>query len=219
MKKKLVIFGLLDMAQLAKFYFKRDSDYEPVAFTVDKEYLNVDEFEGLPVYAFEDIEKYFPPSDFEMFVPMTQKQMGKIREKKYNEAKAKGYKLATYISSKASYFDTPVGENCFIFEDNTIQPFTKIGDNVCIWSGNHIGHHGEIMDHVFITSHVVISGHVIIEPYSFFGVNSTVIDGVKIAEGSLVGIGAVITKNTEPYAIYTGPKQIMRERIKSNNIM
>ena len=51
-----------------------------------------------------------------------------------------------------------IGENCFIFEDNTIQPFVKIGDDVVLWSGNHIGHHAEIGDHCFISSHVVISG-------------------------------------------------------------
>lgn len=219
MKKRVVIFGLKDMAQLAKFYFEYDSEYEPVAFAVDKEFRTVDEFEGLPVYDFETIEDKMSPKEFSMFVPMTQRKMGKLREAKYLAAKQKGYSLATYISSKATYYGTPVGENTFIFEDNTIQPYTKIGNNVCFWSGNHLGHSSVVQDHVFLTSHVVISGHVQVESYSFFGVNSTVRDAVRIAEGSLVAMGAVISKDTQPYGVYFGPKQSLKEGVNSLDVM
>ena len=129
---------------------------------------------------------------------------GQIRKKKYDLGKQMGYRFISYISSKATVWQPElIGENCFIFEDNTIQPFVRIGDNVVMWSGNHIGHHSQIGSHVFVTSHVVISGHVTIEPYTFLGVNSAVRDGITIAEGTLVGMGAVINKNTEAYGVYT----------------
>jgi sugar O-acyltransferase (sialic acid O-acetyltransferase NeuD family) len=219
MKKKVVIFGLKDMAQLARFYFEYDSEYQPVAFAVDKQYKDRNEFDGLPVYDFENIESHFSPKEFSMFVPMTQQKMGKLREEKYLQAKKKGYSLATYISSKATYYGTPVGENTFIFEDNTIQPYTQIGNNVCFWSGNHFGHSSVAKDHVFLTSNVVISGHVVIEPYCFFGVNSTVRDAVKVAEGSLVAMGAVISKDTQPYGVYFGGKQTLKEGVTSLDVM
>jgi len=39
----------------------------------------------------------------------------------YDEAKRKGYTLVSYISSKCNHWgDTLIGDNCFIFEDNTI---------------------------------------------------------------------------------------------------
>jgi acyl-[acyl carrier protein]--UDP-N-acetylglucosamine O-acyltransferase len=91
-----------------------------------------------------------------------------------------------------------------ILEDNTIQPFTTIGNNVVMWSGNHIGHHGQIKDHVFFTSHVVLSGHCVVESYSFFGVNSTIRDYTSIAQGTLVGMASAITKETEEWSIYVG---------------
>ena len=52
----------------------------------------------------------------------------------------------------------PPGDNCFILEDNTVQPFVTIGNNVTLWSGNHIGHDSVIEDDCFISSHVVVSG-------------------------------------------------------------
>lgn len=201
---KVIIFGVLDTAELAHFYLTHDSEHEVVAFALNRDYLKETEFKGLPVVAFEDIETVYPPQEFKFFAPMTGRKMNKNREKIYLEAKAKGYECISYVSSKATLFNNPIGENCFILEDNTIQPFTTIGNNVVLWSGNHIGHHGQIKDHVFFTSHVVLSGHCVVDSYSFFGVNCTIRDYLHIAEGTLVGMAAAIIKPTEAWGVYMG---------------
>ena len=73
-----------------------------------------------------------------------------------------------------------------------------------MWSGNHIGHHGIIEDHVFFTSHVVLSGHCHVKERSWFGVNATIRDYTTIGEGSLIAMGALITKDTEDNGFYLG---------------
>lgn len=202
---KVIVFGIADTAELAHFYLQNDSEHEVVAFTVNKEFMEADQFKGLPLVAFEDVENIFSPQEYAFFAPMTARNMNRNREKIYLEAKQKGYQFISYISSKATIFDRSViGENCFILEDNTIQPFTTIGNNVVLWSGNHIGHHGKIHDHVFFTSHVVMSGHCEIDSYSFFGVNCTIRDYTHIAQGTLVGMASSITKDTEEWGIYIG---------------
>ncbi|MGL2966848.1 acetyltransferase [Flavobacterium sp. XGLA_31] len=210
--EKIIIFGVSQLASLAHFYFEHDTPHQVVAFTVDRDYIEENEFRGLPVVAFEDIEEKYPPSEFKMFLPISFKQMSFLRKAKYEEAKAKGYQCVSYVSSKATTWpDLNVGENCFIFEDNTIQPFVEIGNNCVLWSGNHIGHHTVIKDHVFITSHVVISGCCEIGENSFFGVNATVRDETIIGKGSLIGMGAIITKDTPEFSIWLGAKSTMRE--------
>ena len=202
---KVIIFGVLDTAELAHYYLEHDSEHEVVAFSVNREYIQEESFRGLPLVAFEDVENVFPPSEYSFFAPMTGRNMNRNREAVYNQVKAKGYQFISYISSHATILDRKViGENCFILEDNTIQPFTTVGNNVVMWSGNHIGHHGQIKDHVFFTSHVVMSGHCVIESYSFFGVNSTIRDYMTIAQGTLVGMASAITKDTEEWGIYIG---------------
>ena len=203
---KVIIFGLQDLASLAHFYLKHDSEHEVVAFSVTREYLSEeDTFEGVPVVAFEEIESIYPQSEYHFFAPMSHRKMNMLRKSIYDQVRAKGYPFISYVSSKATVFPGAViGDNCFILEDNTIQPFTPIGNNVVMWSGNHIGHHGVIKDHVFFTSHVVLSGHCIVEPFCFFGVNATIRDGLYIAEGTLVGMSACVTKDTEPWGVYTG---------------
>lgn len=202
---KVVIFGLLDTAELAHYYLTHDSDHEVVAFTVSKEYRTESTFKGLPVVDFEELKTEFPPDEFHLFAPMTAKNMNKLREAIYNQGKQMGYDYISYVSSKATVCDNEIGENCFILEDNTLQPFTRIGNNVVLWSGNHIGHHGVIKDHNFFTSHVVLSGHCVVEPNCFFGVNATIRDYSTIAKGTLLAMGASLTsQQTEEWSVYVG---------------
>ncbi len=202
----IIIFGLRDIASLAHFYLTHDSGHEVVAFCVDADYLPEPAmFEGKPVVAFEEVMDIYPPDDFMFFAPMSERNMNQLRAETYRRIKDLGYRFISYVSSRATVFpEARIGENCFILEDNTIQPFTPIGDNVVMWSGNHIGHHGQVGDHVFFTSHVVLSGHCVVEPYCFFGVNSTIRNAVKVAEGSLIAMSASVVKDTEPWGVYKG---------------
>lgn len=211
-KNEIVIFGTNDFAELAHYYITKDTDYKVVGFTVNHDYLRQDSFKGLPVVAFETLEEKFSPSKYLLFVPMTGQCMNKIRKKIYLDGKMKGYEYYSYISSRATIFDNEIGENCFILENNTIQPFTKIGNNVVMWSGNHIGHHGLIDDHVFFTSHVVLSGHCHVKERSWFGVNSTIRDGLVIEEGTLVAMGSLVTKSTEMDGFYKGSPAKQQEK-------
>jgi sugar O-acyltransferase (sialic acid O-acetyltransferase NeuD family) len=217
-EKPIIIFGLGDIAQIANYYFAIDTTREVAAFTVDKAYLNTERFEGKPVIAFEDIIQIYPPHSFDMFIALSYSKMNKIREDKYNESKQKGYNLASYISSKCSYMSQfACGDNCFIFEDNTIQPFVKIGNNVTLWSGNHIGHHSIVHDHNFISSHVVISGHCEIMSNCFIGVNATLHNNVRIEKANLIGAGAIITKSTVEKDVYL-PAQSSKIAKKSDEL-
>jgi len=212
--KELVIVGMDDLAEIAGFYFEHDSEYKVAAFAADRKYRKTDEFCGLPAYDFEDIERYYPPEKYEMFIAIGYSHLNQAREDKYHAAKRKGYRLASYISTYATCWTgrEQMGDNCFILEDNTIQPFVKIGNNVTMWSGNHIGHHAQIADHVFITSHVVLSGRTCVRNNCFIGINASVHDHVTIGDHCVVGSGALITRDTEPGSVYKGQYSSRYER-------
>lgn len=202
--RKVVIFGTTGFAEVAHFYLTHDSQYEIVAFTANKEFIDKKELFGLPIVPFENIEEKYPPDKYLMFIAVVYSKVNKVRAEIFRQAKAKGYKLLSYVNSKVTKWgEIDIGENCFILENVVIQPFVKIGDDVIIWSGNHIGHHSQIGDHCFITSHVVISGNVKIGPFCFLGVNSTIRDGINIARECVIGAGAVILKDTKEKEVYT----------------
>ncbi len=218
MKRKLVVFGSGDIAELADFYFRHDSDFDVVAFTVDGAYVTADSVFGRPLVAFEQVQDSFAPDTHMLFVAVSYAQLNGVRRRKVEEARAKGYRLASYVSSKATVFPGLVhGDNCFILEDNTIQPFVRIGDNVTLWSGNHIGHHSTIGDHCFIASHVVVSGGVQIGQQCFVGVNATLRDHVRIGDRCVVGAGALITADAEPEGVYAAAGT-ERSRVPSSRL-
>lgn len=202
---RLVIFGTGDIAQLAQYYFDNDSDYEVAAFSVDGAYLTENRFCGRPVIAFEELSLRYPPDSYDLFIALSYSKLNAIRKAKYEAAQKMGYHLASYVSSRASVLnDGDIGDNCFILEDNTIQPFVTIGSNVTLWSGNHIGHHAIIHDHCFLASHIVVSGGVEIMASCFIGVNATLRDHIRVGEKCVIGAGALIMADTEPGSVYKG---------------
>jgi sugar O-acyltransferase (sialic acid O-acetyltransferase NeuD family) len=200
---RIVVFGAGDVARLAHHYFTHDSEHDVAAFVVDRDHRSGDSFLGLPLADADDMTHRFPPGEFDMFVALSYAKTNGLRADKYAAAKAAGYRLVSYVSSRCTYLSQePPGDNCFILEDNTIQPFVKIGNNVTLWSGNHIGHDSTIEDHCFIASHVVVSGHVRVGTRSFIGVNATLRNAITIAPESIIGAGAVIMKDTQPKGVY-----------------
>lgn len=205
--KKLIIVGNKDFAAIAYEYFTFDSDYDVVAFAVERDFLAQETFCGLPVVALEDLQAHYAPSDHEVHVAVVYGNLNRVREKLIHQVKAKGYDLASYISSQAFVWrNVSLGEHCFIFEDNTLQPFVTIGNNVVIWSGNHIGHHSTIADNVFLSSHVVVSGWCTIGANSFLGVNATLADNLTIGQYCWVGHGSVLSESVPDGSLVTGEK-------------
>ena len=220
MKKQLVIFGSGDIAQLAHYYFSTDSEYQIAAFTVDESYIQDSEFCGLPVVAFEEVAEKYPPENYVFFVALSYSKLNAVRKEKFLAAKAKGYQLVSFISSRATVLnDGQIGENCFVFEDNTIQPFVRVGNNVTLWSGNHIGHHSVIHDHTFIASHVVVSGGVEIGEQCFIGVNATLRDHIKVGDRCVIGAGTLLLADAAPEGLYIGAaterSKILSTRLKA----
>lgn len=204
-KFKLVIFGAAEQAELAGYLFEHDSSYEVVAYCVHQQYLETNVFNGKPIVPFEQVCERYPPEQYPMFIALGYTAINKLRTQVCQQAKAKGYKLVSYVSSLATTWpDFRCGENCLILEGNNIQPFVVIGNNVTLWSGNHIGHHSIICDNVFITSHVVVSGGCTIGENTFIGVNATLRDHIIVERENVIAAGALLTKSTEAYGVYIG---------------
>ena len=204
--RQVVVFGDGQVAELAHYYLVHDLPHDVVAFAVDRDRMTGPSFRDLPVVAFEDVATEYPPDRFSMFIAIGYPRINKVRQEKYLRAKEMGFELITYVSSKAMVWpSTVIGDNCLIMEGNIIQPFARIGSDVVMWAGCHIGHHAVIKDHCFVSSHTVISGNVTVEENCFFGVNATIRNGVTIGREGVIGAGAVIMKDTNERGVYIAP--------------
>ncbi|WP_301110008.1 acetyltransferase [Sporosarcina sp.] len=203
--EKLVIVGAGELAEIAYEYFTYDSPYEIVAFAPEKDYIQKDRLYDLPVVPFEEVEKIYPASEYKAFVAATYTGFNRLRTRLFQEAKNKGYELVSYVSSKAFVWrNVTIGENCFIFEHNVLQHHVRVGNNVILWSGNHIGHRSVIKDNCFISSHAVIAGNCEIGENCFIGINSTFNDEISVAKDCFISSGALVVKDTLEGKIYKG---------------
>lgn len=202
-KKPVILFGVGEVAEVFYMYLTHDSEYKVVAFTVDREFKKQAKKFSLPVVAFEEVEKKYTPEKYAMAVTISFSGVNRLREEKYRQAKKKGYRLISYVSSKASVWpNVKIGENTFVMENNVLQPFVKVGNDVILWSGNHVGHHSKIGDHCFVASQVVVSGHVKVGKRCFLGVNATIRDNISLADETVLGAGALVTKDTQKGGVY-----------------
>jgi sugar O-acyltransferase (sialic acid O-acetyltransferase NeuD family) len=203
---QVVIFGAGKIADVAYFQLSNDSPHEVVAFAVDGAYISQEKKFDRPIVAFEEVQNSYSPDDYKMFIAVGYQDLNRFRAKKYAEAKAKGYELISYVSSKSSNIGgIEIGDNCFILENAVLQPCSKVGNDVFFWSGNHLGHHASVEDHCYIAGQVVISGSAVIGSYCFLGVNATIGHEITIGEESFIGANALVTKNVAPKSVYIVP--------------
>lgn len=202
--KKVVIFGSGNVARLAHFCFTHDSEYEVVAFTIHSAFIKESTYMELPVVGFETISENYPSDTYAMFIALGAQERNEFREKIYHEAKAKGYQLVNYISSKAQFWhDLRHGDNVFIIQATSIEPFVEIGNNVTL-IGTQIGQNVKIEDNCFIST-ATIGSDVTICSNSFIGINALVNPFITIGNKSVIGSGALISKDTDAYSVYSAP--------------
>jgi sugar O-acyltransferase (sialic acid O-acetyltransferase NeuD family) len=205
MTQSVVLFGLGNFARTASVYLTHDSPYNVAAFTAHRRFIREPELLGKPVVAFEDLEREYPPEKYAMLVAVGYTRVNKMRAELYAACKRKGYRLISYVNSKAAQWgQVDVGENCFILENTVLQPFVRVGNDVVVWSGTIVCHDSVIGDHCFVAANVTLSGNVKVGPYCFLGASATIRDGIAIAPGCVIGAGAVVVKDPREQGVYLG---------------
>lgn len=200
----MIIFGAGQIAEIAHFYFTNDTDTPVSGFVVDDEFVNSDSFCGLPVVALSECSQVWSPLQHRAFVALSYSKVNTLKKRKFMQLAGIGYEFETYISSRATVLTNNIGSGCFILEENTVQPFTSIGSNTTLWSGNHIGHHSNIDSHCFISSHVVVSGNCSVGERSFIGVNATLANDVCIGEACVIGASTLVSKDLPNESVVVG---------------
>ena len=199
--EKVIIYGNGRIAKIIYHYVKEKFDI--VSFTADKNIIEEDSIEGLPLIPFEEIEYKYSPKNHRMLIAVGYVKMNKIREIKYKEAKEKGYQFINYIHPSVEIYDnTKIGNNNIILEHVAIQPYVNIGNGNFIWSNATVAHGVTIEGMNWITSGVVVSGDTVIKSKCFLGVNATIGHNIVIEDENFIGANTLVTKNTKEKEVY-----------------
>jgi len=206
MKKKLYIFGARNFAEVCHHLFTSDSDYDVAGFVVDRKYLELTSFCGLPVIAYEEFLERVPPREADVFIALGIAKMNTLRAAKFHQVQRDGYRIASFVSRFACL---PAGfvtrPNTMVMEGALIHPSVEIGSNTIIWAGSRVALKVKIGDHCWITS-AAIGDSTTIGDYSFVGLNATVAPFVKVGTHNLIGAAAVVLQDTNNFAVLRGPR-------------
>jgi acetyltransferase-like isoleucine patch superfamily enzyme len=201
----VVIFGVGQIAEIAKVYLDRFGEDRVVGFTVDEAFSTGPEFRGLPVVAWERLESRFPPGSVELLGPLSYQRLNEFRRDRHNEGKARGYAFASFIHPSTHNLAESVGENCFILENCTLQPCVRIGDGVMIWSASHIGHHSVVADFCFLSAQIGLASGVRIGEGCFIGGQAGIENGVTVGAASYIDARARIRRDVPPESVVRHP--------------
>lgn len=203
MKNKLIIFGNSSYANMAYDYFNEFSDYQVVAFTVNKKYKQSNTHRGLPLIAYEELDNFISCEDYDLFIAVGSSKLNATRENIYKEAKLKGITFATFIHPHAYLAPhVTIGENCMIMECSRILRGTRIGNNAIVWPSAFVSHDNHIGDNCYIVGST--NGFCSIGKNCYIGSGAVIGDKVKIADYNLIAMGAVVRSNTDTNSIYEG---------------
>ncbi|MFT4106038.1 MAG: acetyltransferase [Lacrimispora sp.] len=213
--KNVIIFGVNQFAEMLYYYLLKENEYKVCAFTVDNDYCDEENFLGLPVVAFENVQEFYSPDEYAIFICAGYKNMNNVRTFKFQQAREKGYKIMSYIHKTAIVLTDDFGEGNIVMEGVTIGVMCRIGDGNVFWANAHVAHHTIVGDYNFFTISVSVAGNIRIHNNCFFGNNCTIRNGLDIADYTLVGAGAYISKDTEKDSVYVPQRTIKLEGKKS----
>ncbi len=203
-REKLIIYGNGQMARMF-VHFAR-SEFEVVAFTVDSAVICETVIEGVPVIAFEEVEIDFPPAEHSMITAVGYLEMNRLRARKHEEGRAKGYRFANFIHRSVVYHPTLVlGENNVILDHVAIHPYTRLGHGIFICSNASIGHGCAVGDYCWINSGVSVGGETRLDEGCYLGINATIGDNIVIEHHCYVGANTLVCRGTRPEEVYISP--------------
>jgi len=97
-----------------------------------------------------------------------------------------------------------------------MENFTSIGSGTKVVIGGDDFNSGMINPTIPIKHRIPTSPtEIVFKNYSTVGVNCTILPGVTLSEGSVIGANSLVTKDTEPWVIYGGsPARPLKKRSK-----
>lgn len=194
--RPLIIFGSGKIATVITEYLRLESNTKVVAYTCESEFVHNNCHLGLPLIPFDEIEARYSPLTHDLHIAVGYHQLNQVRARLYWEAKAKGYHLPSFISSRSwPGGGLNCGENCFIADGVSVEPGACIGNNVALWSNVVIGHHATIHDHCWLAAGTVIGGGSTIGERCFAALNVTVGNEVTVGADSILGARSLVTKS------------------------
>tara|TARA_R110000782_G_scaffold40493_6_gene93616 strand:- start:2080 stop:2724 length:645 start_codon:yes stop_codon:yes gene_type:complete len=201
--RTLAIIGSGDLGQQIAHFAISDNHYEKVVFFDD--FTQEKSVGGFSIIGkSSDVEQKFKENRFdELIIAIGYNHMSTRTNiyKRFKDEIPFGRLIhsTTHVDVTAK-----IAEGVVIYPACVIDAYVEIEANVLINIGSLVAHHSIVGAHSFLSPRVAIAGFSKIGKCCILGINSTIIDNIKIKENSKLGAGAVVIKNLNESGLYVG---------------
>ncbi len=208
---RLAIIGSGDLGQSIQHYAVNNG-FDVVGFFDDfqkEEYIN-----GVSVLGkLSDIEDSFNNNLFDTLICAIGYNHLKARQDVYNRFHNDCHIPFATIVDKSCHVDSSahIGEGSVMFPGAFVDKSVELGENVLLNVCVTIAHDTKVKAHTFISPRVAIAGFSTIGSRCMIGINSTIIDNVKIGDDIRLGGGTLVIKDLEKPGLYVGSPAIWKK--------
>ncbi len=205
MPKKTVIIGASPFGSLMRKYLEQDGKWQVVAYSVERQYIKSDEFDGLTLVPFEQLYETYRPEDCLLLNTLGYIQMNGVRKRLFETASMMGYRHLTYIHPTA-VVNSPLGEGCIVLENASIGYRNNIGEGCLFWMNTVIAHDCSIGNFTYWGPGATTCGNVEVGQRCFIGAGAVLRNRIKIADECVIGAGCYINRSVDkPGSVYRAP--------------
>lgn len=211
MEKILIIGGGELSKQISHYVTFFDSKAQIIGYVDDTIAVGTVKFDKISLGNLNDIPDLYSSGKFDSLIigiGYKHLQFKQILFEQFTEK----YPFYSFIHPN-SYIDNKalVGRGVVICPGVVIDQRAVIEDNVFLYNSVSIAHDSKVGAHSFIAPNVAVAGFVAVGKCCNLGINTTVIDNIKIHDNVQTGGGTVITKNIEQSGLYVGnPARFIR---------
>ncbi|MCL2839578.1 MAG: acetyltransferase [Defluviitaleaceae bacterium] len=196
------LFGINAVSKIISFYLENDERYNLLGFTVNRQYLDADNFSGYPVIPAEDLKQRI--NSFGIINAVGFSQQLSAREQVGLWIKERKLTLISYIHPTATIGGVDIGIGSIAMPSANIETYSKTGEGNVFYSRSHIGHDANIGNYNWFGAGCVVAGSVTFGNRNFIGINSSIREYTVIGSRATTGAGAVILKNIPDDVVVVG---------------
>jgi sugar O-acyltransferase (sialic acid O-acetyltransferase NeuD family) len=202
--RDLVIFGATDLAGMAWYYATEDHGRKVAAFVVDTGYRTQEQFHGIPVIEWPEVQARFRPANTDCFIALGYRVMRR-RRAVFEQVRGAGYGCINLVSPASHVAKSArMGDNNLILPGVVIEPGVQLGTNNIIWSNATICHDTVVGSHNFLAANVTLGGQARLGDANFIGFSATILQNIAIGNETLIGAQTLVRRPTRDLHQYWG---------------
>ncbi len=213
----LVIYGTTDFSKELHYYVEADHQGKVLAFVLDRQYIKENEFDGLPVLPYDELDTQYGKEEIEILVSLGYSKMNDSRRAIFDKCTNDGWKIASFIHSSVQNLASQIGMGNIVMDKADLRLNAKIGDGNIILTRTMISHDCCVGDFNYFGGDNAICGNVKIGNHNFLGSNCIVENRRVIKDYNLIGAGAYVNKDIECEMLVT--QSVTRARKADKRMM